>query len=65
MRSVADLKRLLRRRAGSQEDGEQLVEAVVARLKDRRYLNDTDYASAYASYRRENEKFGRGASSRT
>ena len=58
MRSVAELKRLLRQRVGSQEDGEQLVEAVVGRLKDRRYVNDTDYATAYASYRRENEKFG-------
>jgi regulatory protein len=58
MRSVAGLKRLLRRRVAAQEDGERLVEAVVGKLKERRYLNDTQYASAYTGYRRENEKFG-------
>ena len=35
------------------------MEAVVSRLKDQRYLNDAQYASAYSSYRRDNEKFGR------
>lgn len=58
MRSVAELKRLLRRRA-SGEDGERLVEAVVEKLKEQRYLNDTQFATAYSTYRRENEKFGR------
>jgi regulatory protein len=57
MRSVAELKRLLRQRV--EEGGEALVEAVVARLKEQRYLNDAQYASAYSSYRRDNEKFGR------
>lgn len=59
MRSVAELKRLLRQRVGRQEDGEALVEAVTARLKEQRYLNDTQFAAAYSSYRRDNEKFGR------
>jgi regulatory protein len=59
MRSVAELKRLLRRRVDQGAAGEALVEAVVTRLKDQRYLNDTQYASAYSSYRRDNEKFGR------
>jgi regulatory protein len=58
MRSVADLKRLLRRRVAAQSDGERLVEAVVGKLKERRYLNDTQYATAYIGYRRENDKFG-------
>ncbi len=57
MRSVAELKRLLRRRV--EPDAEPLIEAVVARLKERKYLNDSAYASAYCSYRKENEKFGR------
>jgi regulatory protein len=57
MRSVAELKRLLRQRAGA--DAEPLVEAVIARLKEQKYLNDTAYATAYSTYRRENEKFGR------
>ena len=59
MRSVAELKRLLRQRVQSDAGGEALVEAVVARLKDQKYLNDAQYASAYSSYRRDNEKFGR------
>jgi regulatory protein len=59
MRSVAELKRLLRPRVQEGATGEALVEAVVNRLKDQRYLNDAQYASAYSSYRRENQKFGR------
>jgi regulatory protein len=59
MRSVAELKRLLRQRVTEGAGGEALVEAVVSRLKDQRYLNDAQYASAYSSYRRDNEKFGR------
>lgn len=59
MRSVAELKRLLRQRVAGDDNGERLVDAVVARLKEQRYLNDTQFATAYSSYRRENEKFGR------
>src|SRR5271157_3120051 len=59
MRSVAELKRLLRVRVAGQSDREELVESVVGRLKDQHYLNDSQYAAAYISYRRENEKFGR------
>ena len=59
MRSVAELKRLLRQRVDQATGGEALVEAVVMRLKEQRYLNDAQYASAYSSYRRDNEKFGR------
>jgi regulatory protein len=59
MRSVAELKRLLRRRVAGQDHADILVELVVLRLKDQRYLNDTQYATAYSGYRRENEKFGR------
>jgi regulatory protein len=58
MRSVAELKRLLRQRVAGQSDGEELVEAVVLKLKDQHYLDDSRYAAAYSSYRRENEKFG-------
>jgi regulatory protein len=60
MRSVAELKRLLRQRveAGT-EYGQTLIELVVRRLKDQGYLNDARYAAAYSSFRRDNEKFGR------
>jgi regulatory protein len=59
MRTVAEIKRLMRRRVGDQPHGELLVEVVVARLKLHRYLNDTGYAESYARFRKENEKFGR------
>lgn len=60
MRSVAELKRLLRPRVEAEtEYGQTLVELVIRRLKDRGYLNDASYAAAYSSFRRDNEKFGR------
>ena len=59
MRSVAELKRLLRRRVEPGELGEALVELVIVRLKDQKYLNDAQYAAAYSSFRKENEKFGK------
>ena len=60
MRSIAELKRLLRPRVESDtEYGQTLVELVIRRLKDQGYLNDAKYAAAYSSFRRDNEKFGR------
>src|SRR5213082_1529123 len=60
MRSVAELKRLLRRRVEAEtEIGQTLVELVIRKLKDQGYLNDAKYAAAYSSFRRDNEKFGR------
>ena len=59
MRTVAELKRLLRVRAENTPDGALAVEAVIAKLKEQKYLNDTSYAATYASFRRDNEKFGR------
>lgn len=60
MRSVAELKRLLRQRVEmNTEIGETLVELVIRRLKDQGYLNDAKYAAAYSAFRRDNEKFGR------
>jgi regulatory protein len=60
MRSVAELKRLLRNRVEADtEFGKTLVELIVVRLKDQGYLNDAKYAAAFCSYRLDNEKFGR------
>jgi regulatory protein len=60
MRSVAELKRLLRPRVEAEtEYGQTLVELVIRKLKDQGYLNDARYAAAYSSFRKENEKFGR------
>ena len=60
MRSVVELKRLLRQRVDIESElGRTLVELVVRRLKDQGYLNDAKYAAAYSAFRRDNEKFGR------
>ncbi|HTR65742.1 MAG TPA: RecX family transcriptional regulator, partial [Terriglobales bacterium] len=60
MRTVAELKRLLRQRVEAEtEYGRTLVELIIRRLKDQGYLNDAKYAAAFSSYRRDNEKFGR------
>jgi regulatory protein len=54
MHSVAELKRKMRNRCPD----EALIEKVIARLKDQRYLSDASYAAAYSAFRRDNEKFG-------
>ncbi|HZD33496.1 MAG TPA: regulatory protein RecX [Candidatus Angelobacter sp.] len=60
MRTVAELKRLMRERVKQQEEiGQLLVEVVIAKLKEQKYLNDTSYAESYSRFRKENEKFGR------
>lgn len=59
MRTVAEIKRLMRRRVGDQPHGELLVDVVVARLKMHKYLNDSSYAESFTRFRKENEKFGR------
>ncbi|MGZ7073789.1 MAG: regulatory protein RecX [Candidatus Angelobacter sp.] len=59
MRTVAELKRLMRQRVPKDEIGHLLVEMVILRLKEQKYLNDTNYAAAYSGFRRDNEKFGK------
>jgi regulatory protein len=60
MRTVAELKRLLRWRVEADtEYGETLVELIIRRLKDNGYLNDSQYAAYFSSLRRDNQKFGR------
>jgi regulatory protein len=61
MRTVAELKRLLRARVedADSEYGKTLVELIIRRLKDRGYLNDSQYAAYFSSLRRDNQKFGR------
>src|SRR5579872_4176365 len=59
MRSVAELKRLLRQKVEiDTEIGQTLVELIIRKLKDQGYLNDAKYAAAYSSYRA-HDKFGR------
>ena len=59
MRTVAEIKRLMRNRVEKQENGAALIEAVVERLKAQRYLNDSGYAESYTRLRKENDKLGR------
>ena len=61
MRTVAELKRLFRARVDDAESeyGRTLIELVIRRLKDRGYLNDSQYAAYFSSLRRDNPKFGR------
>jgi regulatory protein len=62
MRTIAELKRMMRARVEDSESeyGQTLIELVIRRLKDRGYLNDSQYAASYSSLRRDNQKFGRG-----
>jgi regulatory protein len=57
--TVAELKRKLRTRVEPGEAGEQKIAAVVAKLKEYRFLNDASFAADYARLRQENEKLGR------
>jgi regulatory protein len=59
MRTVAELKRLMRRRVEPGEVGESKVAAVVTRLLDHRYLDDPAFASTYTRLRQENQGFGK------
>ena len=60
MRTVAELKRLMRARVEEAESeyGQTLIELVIRRLKDQGYLNDSQYAAAYSSLRRDHQKLG-------
>jgi regulatory protein len=59
MRTVAELKRLLRDKVEDSEHGRLLIDVVIARLKEEKYLNDTQYAATFSSLRKENERFGK------
>jgi regulatory protein len=60
MRTVAELKRLLRARVEADtEYGQTLVELIIRRLKDNSYLNDSQYAAYFSVLRRDNQRFGK------
>jgi len=58
MRTEAELRRLMRQRVEQGPAGDALVDAVIARLKEQRYLDDKSFAETYARLRQENEKLG-------
>ncbi|MDR3746312.1 MAG: RecX family transcriptional regulator [Acidobacteriaceae bacterium] len=59
MRTERELRRLMQRRAMPGDEGEQAMNAVVARLKELNYLSDVRFAADYTRLRKEGEKFGR------
>ena len=59
MRTVRDLRRLMKTRAEEGEDGERAMDAVIVRLKELNYLSDTRFAEDYTRVRKEHEKFGK------
>jgi regulatory protein len=59
MRTVAGIKRLMRRHVEPGETGEAMIDAVVLKCKQQNYLNDTRFAQDYTRMRQENEKFGK------
>jgi len=59
MRTVVELKRLMRTRVEEGELGAAKILAVVTRLEEQRYLDDPTYAATYTRLRQENDKFGK------
>ena len=59
MRTVRDLKRLMKLRAHEGAAGEADMDRVVDRLIDLKYLSDTRFAQDYTRMRKENQGFGR------
>src|SRR5579863_450219 len=58
MRTEAELRRPMQTRVEPGEQGEAIITAVIARLKEKRYLDDQSFAETYARLRQQNEKLG-------
>ena len=58
MRSEAELRRLMQAKVEREETGAAKIAAVIARLKEYGYLDDTAFAENYTQLRQQNEKFG-------
>jgi regulatory protein len=59
MRTVTELKRLMRNRVEEGESGNAKILAVVHRLEEQHYLDDPAYAATFTRLRQDNEKFGK------
>lgn len=59
MRTVRDLRRLMKPRAYDGEAGERDMDRVVTRLVELKYLSDERFAQDYTRMRKENQGFGR------
>jgi len=58
MRSESDLRRLMYPKVERDEAGTARIAAVIARLKEYGYLDDTAFAENYVQLRQQNEKHG-------
>jgi len=58
MRTEAELRRLMQKRAEPGPAGEAVISSVIIRLKEYGYLNDHSFAETYTRLRQENEKLG-------
>ena len=59
MRTVAELRRLMRQRVEKGETGETRIDAVLVKLQEQKYLDDTAFAAYYTRLRQEGAKFGK------
>ncbi len=59
MRSVRDLRRLMKLRADPGAAGEEVMDRVIKRLEDLRYLSDERFAADFTRLRKENQSHGR------
>ncbi len=59
MRTVAELKRLMRTRVEEGETGATKITAVIHRLEEQHYLDDPAFAATFTRLRQDNEKFGK------
>ena len=59
MRTVVELKRLMRNRVEEGETGNAKILTVIHRLEEQHYLDDPAYAATFTRLRQDNEKFGR------
>ena len=58
MRTETELRRMMRARVEPGERGDAVIAAVLARLKEQRYLDDQSFAETFTRLRQENEKLG-------
>jgi len=58
MRTEAQVRRLMQARVEPGERGQDVIDAVVRRLREYGYLDDAAYAETFARLRQENEKLG-------
>lgn len=59
MKTVAELKRMMRRRVEEGAAGEAKMDRIVIRLREYNFLDDARYATEFTRLRQSNEKFGK------